>query len=182
MRIANTALIRRRVKIPTVDEILRKMEGVTIFTEVDLSQDYLQVTLTEESRYITAFLIPEDGSHRFTRVIMGASTCGEHFHEIIHDLINKISGVANISDNIWIWSPDKATHLQQLNQLLTKLETSGITLKLPKCSFAVLEINVVGHIISASGIQPEGKKNQSCTRGTAPHSSLRSLRSFQWFK
>ena len=134
MRIANTALIRHRVQIPTVDEILRKMEGATIFTEVDLSQECLQVTLAEESWYITAFLIPEGGSHRFTRVIMGASPCGEHFHEIIHDLINEISGVANISDNIWIWSRDKATHLQQLNQLLTKLETSGITLKLPKCS------------------------------------------------
>ena len=48
MRIPNTALIRRRVQIPTVDEILRKMEGATIFTEVDLSQGYLQLTLADE--------------------------------------------------------------------------------------------------------------------------------------
>ena len=39
------ALTRRRVQIPIVDEILQKMEGATVFTEVDLSQGYLQVTL-----------------------------------------------------------------------------------------------------------------------------------------
>ena len=177
MRIPNTALIRRRVQIPTVDEILRKMEGATIFTEVDLSQGYLQLTSAEESRYITAFPTPEDGPHRFTRLIMGASPSGEHFHEIIHDLIKEIPGVANISDNIWIWSHDKATHLQQLDQLLTKLETSGITLKLPKCSFAVPQINVFGHIVSASGIQPDDKKIKAVQE--APHPTTASeVRSF----
>ena len=47
------------MQIPTVDEILRKMEGATIFTEVDLSQGYLQLTLAEESQYITAFPTPK---------------------------------------------------------------------------------------------------------------------------
>ena len=61
------------------------MEGATIFSEVDLSQGYLQLTLAEESRYITAFPTPDNGPHRFTRLIMGASPSGEHFHEIIHE-------------------------------------------------------------------------------------------------
>ena len=49
------ALTRRQVQIPIVDEILQIMEGATVFTEVDLSQDYLQVTIAQESRCITAF-------------------------------------------------------------------------------------------------------------------------------
>ena len=44
-----------------MDEILQKVEGATVFTEVDLSQAYLQVTLAEESRCITAFQTPEEG-------------------------------------------------------------------------------------------------------------------------
>lgn len=84
MRVLNQALTWRRVQIPTVDEILQKMEGATIFTEVDLSQGYLQVTLAEESRYITAFQTPDDGPHRFTRLIMGACPSGEYFHEVIN--------------------------------------------------------------------------------------------------
>ena len=177
MRMPNTALTRRRVQIPTVNEILQQMEGATIFSEVDLSQGYLQLPLAEESRYITAFSTPDNGPHRFTRLIMGASPSGEHFHEIIHDLIREIPGTANISDNIWIWSHDKTTHLHQLDQLLTKLEDSGITLKLPKCSFAVPQINVFGHIVSANGIQPDEKKIKAIA--DAPHPSNASeVRSF----
>ncbi|CAB4042544.1 Hypothetical predicted protein, partial [Paramuricea clavata] len=136
MRVPNTALIRRRVQIPTVDEILRQMEGAKVFTEVDLSQGYLQLTLAEESRYITAFTTPDEGPHRFKRLIMGASPSGEYFHEIIHELIKDIPRCANISDNIWLWSDDRQSHYKQLEQLLTKLESSGLTLKLPKCSFS----------------------------------------------
>ena len=135
MRVPNVALARRRVQIPTVDEILRQMEGAKFFTEVDLSQGYLQLTLSEESRYITAFSTPDDGPHRFTRLIMGASPSGEYFHEIISNLIKDIPRCANISDNIWLWSNDKQSHYEQLEQLLTKLESSGLTLKYPKCSF-----------------------------------------------
>jgi frataxin-like iron-binding protein CyaY len=47
-----------------LDEILRQIEGAKFFTEVDLSQGYLQLTLSEESQYITAFSTP---------LIMGAS-------------------------------------------------------------------------------------------------------------
>lgn len=81
MRIPNKALKRRRVQIPTVDEILHKMQGASVFTEVDLSQGYLQIPLAEESRYITAFPTPEDGPYRFKRLIMGACPSGEYFHE-----------------------------------------------------------------------------------------------------
>ena len=58
MRVPNQVLKRRRIQFPTVDEILHKMEGAKIFTEVDLSQGYLQISLAEESRYITAFQTP----------------------------------------------------------------------------------------------------------------------------
>jgi hypothetical protein len=36
------------------------MEGVTIFTEVELSQGYLQISMAEESRPMTAFQTPDD--------------------------------------------------------------------------------------------------------------------------
>ena len=153
MRVPNTAMVRRRVQIPTVNEILQKMEEAKVFTEVDLSQGYLQLTLAEESRYITAFSTPENGPHRSKRLIMGASPSEEHFHEIIHQLIKDIPNCKNLSDNIWLWSKDKPTHLKQLEKLLTILESKGFAPKLPKFSIAVPEIHVFGHIVSEKGIR-----------------------------
>lgn len=168
MRVPNQALKRRRVQMPTVDEILQKMQGATVFTEVDLSQGYLQISLAPESRYITAFPTPEDGPHRFKRLIMGACPSGEYFHEEIHNIIRNIPNCANISDNIWLWSDNMTTHLKDLDHLLTTLEKSGITLRQQKCSFAVPRINVFGHIVSSNGIQPDEAKISAITTAPRP--------------
>ena len=78
------------------------MEGATVFKEEDLSQGYHQLTLSKESRYITAFSTTDDGPHQFTRLIMGASPSGEYFHEIIANLIKDVPKCAKISDSIWL--------------------------------------------------------------------------------
>lgn len=138
------------------------MEGATVFSEVDLSQGYLQITLAEESRHITAFSTPEDGPHiRFKRLIMGACVSGECFHEIIHQVIRDVPNCQNVSDNIWLWSKDMDEHAKPLEQLLQTLEESGLSLKLPKCSFSVPQVNVFVHIVSGRGILSP-RINQHC--------------------
>ena len=177
MRKANTALKRRRIQIPTVNEILQKMQGATVFTELDLSQGCLQLSLAPESHFITAFPTPDDGPHQFTRLVMGACPSSEYFHEKIHELLREIPKCENISDNIWLWSKDLPTHLTHLEKLLITLQANGLTLKLPKCSFAQPEINVFGHIVSANGIRPDPKKIDAITQ--APHPKCASeVRSF----
>ena len=89
---------------------------------------------------------------------MGACPSGEYFHEEIHNIIRQIPNCANISDNIWLWSNNMTQHLEDLDNLLTTLETSGLTLREEKCSFAVTKINVFGHIVSRNGIQPDEAK------------------------
>ena len=123
MRVPSQALERRRVQFPTVDDILHKIEGSTIFTEVDLSQGYLQISLAKESRQITAFQTPDNGRYQFKRLIMGASPSGEYFHEIIHNLIKHIPNCQNISDNIWLWSKNITEHAKQLDTLFKPLRT-----------------------------------------------------------
>lgn len=108
---------------------------------------------------------------------MGASPSSEYFHEIIHDLIKDVPGCANISDNIWLWSDDRQSHYKQLEQLLTKLESSSLTLKLPKCSFAVPQINVFGHIVSGNGIQLDNAKIEAVNNAPPPQ-SVSEVRSF----
>ena len=168
MRIPNQALKRRRVQMPTVDDILQQMQGATVFSEVDLSQGYLQIPLAPESRYITAFPTPDDGPYRFKRLIMGACPSGEYFHEEIHNIIKHVPNCANISDNIWLWSDNMDQHLKELDNLLTVLQNSGITLRQQKCSFAVPNINVFGHIVSSQGIQPDQAKITAITTAPKP--------------
>jgi len=100
-----------------VDDILQKVKGATMFTEVDLSQGYM---LAEESRH-TAFRTPD----------VGACPSREYFHEVINQIIRHVPNCENISDNIWLWSQDMAEHIKQLDQLLGTLQVNGITLNYP---------------------------------------------------
>ena len=53
IRQANTAVIRERHPIPTVDEVIQRMNGSTVFTKLDLQCAYHQLELEEKSREIT---------------------------------------------------------------------------------------------------------------------------------
>ncbi|CAB4037881.1 PREDICTED: uncharacterized protein K02A2.6-like [Paramuricea clavata] len=49
MRMANQAIQRERHPTPTVDDLIHKLNGATIFTKLDLRSGYHQLSLAEES-------------------------------------------------------------------------------------------------------------------------------------
>ena len=55
MRRANEAIIRERLPIPTVDEVLESLNGSTVFYQLDLRWGFYQIELEPNSRDITAF-------------------------------------------------------------------------------------------------------------------------------
>lgn len=58
MRQANRAVIRERLPIPTVKELLYNLNGAKYFSKVDLTQAFHQFELDEASRDITTFVTP----------------------------------------------------------------------------------------------------------------------------
>ena len=81
MRKAITAIIRNYYPIPTLDEILYKVNGAKIFSKFDLAQGYHQIVLDEKSRDITIFSTPQ-GLLQYKRLIFGAKNAFENFQEI----------------------------------------------------------------------------------------------------
>ena len=59
MRQANKAIKRCHHPIPTLEELLEKFNGCTVFSKLDLKHGYHLIELAPESRYITVF-----SSHR----------------------------------------------------------------------------------------------------------------------
>ena len=55
MRAVNTSIIQEPYQIPTLEEILHIFNGCTKFTKLDLNKGYHQISLTPESRNLTAF-------------------------------------------------------------------------------------------------------------------------------
>ena len=63
----NTALQREHFKLPTVDDVLRKLNGAKVFTKLDVKQAYWHIKLDEQSSKLTIIITPY-GRYKWNRL------------------------------------------------------------------------------------------------------------------
>ena len=64
-------------------------------------------------------------------------------------------------DDILIYSPSLESHLDHIRQVLDKLRAHKLYMKLSKCSFAQLQLEYLGHIISGAGVSTDPAKTKA---------------------
>jgi hypothetical protein len=95
MREANKAIHRERHPTPTVDDLIHALNGATVFSKLDLSSGYHQLSLAPESRYITTFATHK-GLRRFARLNFGTNSASEVFQKVVSDQIRDIPSAMNV--------------------------------------------------------------------------------------
>lgn len=176
MRMANEAVQRERVPLPTFEELLNDLNGCKIFSKIDIKWGYHQILLSEDSRIITVFSCSL-GLFRYKRLFFGIRCASEIFQRIVSQLLQGIEGVANSQDDIRIGGRTQEEHDCRLKIVLERLRQSGITLNESKCVFGVPEINFLGHHLSANGIKPTQTSQQVLQEFRAPENKAE-VRSF----
>ena len=68
---------------------LYQMNGVTVFSKLDLTQSFHQIELEESSRYITTFVCHK-GLYRYKRLMFGINSAPELHQRIIQQTIQDI--------------------------------------------------------------------------------------------
>lgn len=153
MRRANEAIIRERLPIPTVDEVLEELNGSTVFSKLDLRHGFHQVELHTDSRDITN-LVTHDGLFRYKRLSFGFHAAPEKYQHIISQVIADIEGVVNIADDLIVRGKTVVEHDQNLHKLLARLEKKNLTLNGEKCTFGMGKVVFKGILLSKHGIAP----------------------------
>ena len=80
-------------------------------------------------------------------------------------------------DDILISEKDDQEHLSNLSEVLTRLESAGLRLKLSKCQFMQPTVEYLGYRIDAQGLHAIEKKVEAIRRAPAPENQQQ-LRSF----
>ena len=156
-----------RHPIPRVEDLFSTLQGGKRFTKLDLSQAYQQIPLHPDSRKYVV-VNTHKGLLQYTRLPYGISSAPGIFQREMDNLLAGIPGVVVYLDDILITGPSEKEHLQSLEEVLKRLEQSGLRARKSKCSFMAQSVSYLGHKIDAEGLHPLLDKLQAVKEAPTP--------------
>lgn len=162
----NLAVERERYVLPTLEDVIHKLSGATMFSTLDASSGYWAVPLHEESKLLTTFITPV-GRYCFKRLPFGVSCASEIFQRIMSDLLEG-TGAIVWQDDILIFGKTEEEHDEMLAKVMTRIEESGLKLNKVKCKFRKPRLRYVGHKFDKDGVSADEEKIQAIMELDAP--------------
>ena len=162
--------------IPRVEELFNKLTGGKIYSKLDLSNAYQQLTLDEDSQKLTTVNTPK-GLYKYTRLPYGVSSAPGIFQRTLETLLQGIRKTAVYLDDMLVAGATPVEHQNNLRQVLKKLQDSGLRLKKNKCMFFEKSVTYLGHLIDGQGIHPSSTKVQGILEAPTPK-NVSELRSY----
>lgn len=172
----NQAAPREVYPLPRIEELFANLAGGKFFSKLDMSNAYLQLPLDEESkRYVT--VNTHRGLFQYNRLPFGVSSAPAIFQRYMETLMQGLRGVSVYIDDILVTGASLEEHLENLTQVLERLQAAGLRLNRAKCSFLRPSITYLGHVIDKDGLHPTQEKVRAIKEAPTPR-NVEELRSF----
>ncbi len=84
----------------------------------------------------------------------GLRNAGNTFQRLMDQILGDLPFCFVYVDDILVFSRDLTSHVQHPREVFLLCREYGLTIGLPKCEFAVQDIEFLGHRLSASGCSP----------------------------
>ena len=139
-----------------------QLAGAKYFTTLDLAAGYWQVEMEATSKEKTAFST-YSGLYEFRKMPFGLANAPATFQQLMENVLAGLArdGCLVYLDDILVIGKTLEEHNENLRKVLDRLREAGLRLKPPKCHFAQLEVEYLGHVVSAGGVRTDPKKTES---------------------
>ena len=177
-RALNSVTIRDRFPIPTIDELLDELGHASWFSKLDLRQGFHQILMHEPDIEKTAFRT-HHGHYEYRVMPFGLCNAPSTFQAAMNTLLAPfLRRFATVFfDDILVYSDSLSSHLHHLELVFQALLQQQFFLKRTKCLIAQRQLEYLGHLVSAKGVEPEPSKLQAIVNWPSP-TSAKDLRAF----
>ena len=121
----NPQLQTEEYPLPRIDDIFAKLAGGQKFTKIDLRQAYHQMEVEEESQeYLT--INTHQGLYRYNRLVFGITSAPAIWQRSMDQILEGVEGTSCILDDMIITGKDDKEHLENLEEVLKRLQANGL--------------------------------------------------------
>ena len=174
----NKATRKDHFPLPFLDQMLDRLAGYQYYCFLDGYSGYNQIAIAPEDQEKTTFTCPY-GTFAFRRMPFGLCNAPGTFQRcmmaIFSDMVEKTIEI--FMDDFSVMGNSFDNYLENLRAVLTRCEETNLVLNWEKCHFMVQEGIVLGHRISARGIEVDKVKIEAIEK-LPPPSSVKGIRSF----
>eukprot|EP00731_Ephydatia_muelleri_P018713 Em0011g753a len=172
----NSALHVDQYPLPVPEELFATLAGGKQFTKLDLSNAYQQLLLDNDSRKMCT-INTHRGLYQYTRLPFGIASAPAIFQKLMDSVLQGMSRTVCYIDDILITGDSEDEHLKNLELVLGRLKTHGITVRKSKCVFMANSVEFLGHRIDAEGLHPLESKIEAMVK-VPPPKNVAELKSF----
>ena len=174
----NKATRKDHFPLPFLDQMLDRLAGYQYYCFLDGYSGYNQIAITPEDQEKTTFTCPY-GTFAFRRMPFGLCNAPSTFQRcmmaIFSDMVEKTIEI--FMDDFSVMGNSFDNCLANLRAVLARCEETNLVLNWEKCHFMVQEGIVLGHRISARGIEVDRAKIEAIEK-LPPPSLVKGIQSF----
>lgn len=143
-----------RFPMPSLNDLVFGLHGMSFFTSLDLVRGYYQVPLHDESKELTAFSTTRN-HYQFKRLSFGLKNAPAAFQREMQTILRgfPVKNVVVYIDDILIMAGSFEEHLQLVGRVLETLRRYGIKVKPSKCHWFRESVPFLGHVVGRDGLQ-----------------------------
>ena len=157
--------IGRHIKVPDlpyvcIRDIFDRLSGAKIFSVVDMTQSFYAIRVRERDRWKLAIRTPRR-LLEFCSCPMGLQTSPLYLQQLSFRITAGQTNILSYVDDLIVFSDTIEEHFQHFETLLRRLSEVNVKIKPSKCKLFRTRITLLGHEVSANGLEIPKDRIQS---------------------